>query len=124
MAMKDLKITKDEAKKEAKKYATIGPSEGERYSYGTRITLDEAELKKLGIKEMPAVGTVLMFEAKSKVIGSRQSATENSSNRSLELQITHIDFEGDEGDEEVKEGELTRGQAGAMSRVAKKMQSM
>ncbi len=124
MALTDLKITKAEAKKEAKNYALAGPNEGERYSYGTRITLDEAELKKLGIKEMPSVGTVLMFEAKAKVIGSRQSATESSSNRSLELQVTHIDFEGDEGDEEVKEGELTRGQAGAMSRVAKKLQSM
>jgi hypothetical protein len=124
MALTDLKITKTEAKSEAKKYAIAGPGDGERYSYGTRLTLDDAELKKLGIKELPAVGTVLMFEAKAKVISSRQSATESSDNRSIELQITHMDFETDEGAEEVKEGELTRGEAGAMSRVAKKMQSM
>jgi len=124
MALTDLKITKAEAKKESKEYALAGPGEGERYSYGTRLTLDDAELKKLGITELPAVGTVLMFEAKAKVISSRQSASENSNNRSIELQITHMDLELDELDEEVDEGELTRGQAGAMSKVAKKMQSM
>ncbi len=124
MALTDLKITKTEAKNEAKKYAITGPGDGERYSYGTRLTLDDAELKKLGIKELPAVGTMLMFEAKAKVISSRQSASESSNNRSIELQITHMDFETDEGTEEVKEGELTRGESGAMSRVAKKMQSM
>lgn len=124
MAMKDLKITKEEAKKESKKYAAIGPSEGERYSYGTRVTLDDAELKKMGIKDLPAVGTVLMFEAKAKVISSRQSATESNNSRSIELQITHMDLEEGETDEEVKEGELTRGQAGAMDRVAKKMKGM
>jgi hypothetical protein len=124
MALTDLKITKAEAEKEKKNYAISGPGDGERYSYGTRLTLDDAELKKLGIKELPAVGTVLMFEAKAKVISSRQSASESSNNRSIELQITHMDFEADEGAEEVKENELTRGEAGAMSRVAKKMQSM
>lgn len=124
MAMTDLKITKAEAKKESKAYATLGPSEGERYSYGTRLTLDDAELKKMGITELPAVGTMLMFEAKAKVISSRQSASESSDSRSIELQITHMDMEADEGDEEVSEGELTRNEAGAMSKVAKKMQSM
>ncbi len=124
MALTDLKITKAEAKKESKAYAISGPGDGERYSYGTRLTLDDAELKKMGITELPAVGTVLMFEAKAKVISSRQSASESSDSRSIELQITHMDLELDEADEEVSEGELTRGQAGAMSKVAKKMQSM
>jgi len=124
MALTDLKITKAEAKRESKVYATLGPSEGECYSYDTRLTLDDAELKKMGITELPAVGTVLMFEAKAKVISSRQSASESTNNRSIELQITHMDLELDEADEEVNEGELTRGQAGAMSKVAKKMQSM
>jgi hypothetical protein len=58
------------------------------------------------------------------VVGSRQSATEGSENRSVELQITHIDLEEGETDEEVNEGELTRGQAGAMSKVAQKMRGM
>lgn len=123
MALTDLKITKTEAKTKSESMA-IGTADTERYSYGTRMTLDDAELKKLGIKELPAVGTVLMFEAKAKVISSRQSASEGSNSRNVELQITHMDFEADEGAEEVKEGELTRSQSGAMGRLAKKMQSM
>lgn len=123
MAMKDLKISKKEAK-EKNEAMVIGSSEQERYPYGLRLDLNNDTLDKLGIKKLPTVGTVLMFEAKAKVVGSRQSATEGSENRSVELQITHIDLEDGESGEEVKEGELTRGQAGAMDRVANKMKGM
>lgn len=123
MAMKDLKISKKEAK-EKNEAMVIGSSEQERYPYGLRLDLNNDTLDKLGIKKLPTVGTVLMFEAKAKVVGSRQSATEGSENRSVELQITHIDLEAGESGEEIKEGELTRGQAGAMDRVASKMKGM
>ncbi len=124
MTMKDLKISKQEAKEKSKAVQVIGSSDQERYPYGLRLDLNNDTLEKLGMKKLPTVGTVLMFEAKAKVVGSRQSATEGSENRSVELQITHIDLEDGESDEEVKEGELTRGQAGAMDRVAKKMKGM
>ncbi len=120
MAMQDLKISKKEAK-EANKLATPYEDQ-ERYPYGLRLDLNNDTLEKLGITKLPAVGTVLMFEAKAKVVGSRQSATESSDNRSIELQITHLDLEMD--DDEVSEGELTRNEAGAMSKVAKKLNSM
>ncbi|MBX9959475.1 MAG: hypothetical protein K2Y15_05005 [Burkholderiaceae bacterium] len=123
MAMKDLKITKKEAKAKSESMV-IGSPEQERYPYGLRLDLNNDTLEKLGMKSLPAVGTVLMFEAKAKVVGSRQSATEGSENRSVELQITHLDLEEGETDEEVNEGELTRGQAGAMSKVAQKMRGM
>lgn len=116
MPMIDLKITKEEAKKEQKKYATLGPSNGERYSYGTRVTLDDAELKKLGIKDLPAVGAEMMFEAKAKVISSRQSASETTNNRSIELQITHMEFE--DAAQETEEDKLEN------SKLAKKIASM
>ncbi len=122
MALKDLKISKKEAK-DANKLASPYEDQ-ERYPYGLRLDLNNETLEKLGITKLPAVGTVLMLEAKAKVVGSRQSATESSDNRSIELQITHIDLETGESDEEVKEGELTRGQAGAMDRVANKMKGM
>lgn len=122
MALKDLKISKKEAK-DANKLASQYEDQ-ERYPYGLRLDLNNETLEKLGITKLPAVGTVLMLEAKAKVVGSRQSATESSDNRSIELQITHIDLETGESDEEVKEGELTRGQAGAMDRVANKMKGM
>lgn len=120
MAMQDLKISKKEAK-ETNKLSTPYEDQ-ERYPYGLRLDLNDDTLKKLGITKLPAVGTVLMFEAKAKVVGSRQSATESSDNRSIELQITHLDLEMD--DDEVSEGELTRNEAGAMSKVAKKLSSM
>jgi len=123
MAMKDLKITKKEAKTKSESMV-IGSPDQERYPYGLRLDLSNDTLEKLGMTKLPAVGTVLMFEAKAKVVGSRQSATEGSENRSVELQITHIDLEEGETDEEVKEGELTRGQAGAMNKVAQKMRGM
>ncbi len=121
MAMQDLKISKKEAEKKSESMV-IGSSDQERYPYGLRLDLNDDTLKKLGITKLPAVGTVLMFEAKAKVVGSRQSATESSDNRSIELQITHLDMEMD--DDEVTEGELTRNEAGAMSKVAKKLSSM
>lgn len=123
MSMTDLKITKKEAKAKSESMV-IGSPDSERYPYGLRLELNNDSLEKLGIKDMPAVGAVLMFEAKAKVVGSRQSATEGSENRSVELQITHIDLEDGETDEEVKEGELTRGQAGAMGKVAARMRGM
>lgn len=121
MSMKDLKITKKESKAKSESMV-VGQSYEERYPYGLRLDLDKDTLEKLGVKKLPAVGVSLMFEAKAKVIASRQSATEGSENRSIELQITHIDLDTDE--DEVSEGELTRGEQGAMSRVAKKMKEM
>lgn len=118
MSMIDLKTTNES---DSQPVAIAAP-EGVNYPYGTRLDLDEATLKKLGIVELPAVGSKLMFEAKAVVIGSRQSVSEGS--RSLELQITAIDLEQDEEGEEVDEGELTREEAGALSRLAKKMRGM
>lgn len=121
MAMKDLKISKKEAKSK-NEAMVIGSSEQERYPYGLRLDLNNDTLDKLGIDKMPSVGTVLTFEAKAKVVGSRQSATEGSENRSVELQITHIDMGS--AKEEKAEGELSRAKDGAASNVAKKLASM
>lgn len=119
MTMQDLKITKKDAKGDKN---VVPSNHQESYSYGMRLDLDENTLKKLGIKKLPAVGDVLMFEAKAKVIASRQSYTVGGTNRSLELQVTHMDLEMDS--DEVPEGELTRGQSGAISKVAQKMRDM
>ncbi len=120
MAMQDLKISKKEAK-ESNKLSTPYEDQ-ERYPYGLRLYMNNYSVEKQGITKLTAVETILMFEAKAKVVGSRQSATESSDNRSIELQITHLDLELDE--DEVSEGELTRNEAGAMSKVAKKLSSM
>lgn len=122
MAMTSLKISKEEVKKKNASLSIASDGDGERYPYGTRLDLDKEALDKLGITDMPAVGTKMMLEAKVTVIGSRQSASDKSEHRSIELQITDMEL-GSDGDE-VSEGELTRGNDKAMSAVAKKMQDM
>ena len=88
------------------------------YPWGTRINLESDTLDKLGIKKLPGVGDEMMIEAKVRVISVRES--DNS--KSVELQITDMDLEND-GDE-VDEGELTRAESGAMSKLASKMKNM
>lgn len=112
--MKSLKITAKEAKKQN---SPVALSDQDRYPYGTRLDLNKDSLDKLGIKELPAVGTTMMIEAKVTVIATRQTAREDDTTRSLELQITDMD---------VKPGKeaLTRDGDRAMSAVEKKMQDM
>ena len=120
MGMKSLKISAKKAKE--KMTPTLVGSDEDRYPYGTRIDLDQDALEKLGIKNLPAVGTEMMIECKVTVIAVRESASQENTSRSMELQITAMDIEADE--DEVGEGELTRGQSKAIGAVAKKMQDM
>lgn len=120
MALTSLKITKKEMQQREKDMqVSIGSSDGERYPYGTRLDLDNDTLEKMGIKTLPPVGSTMMIEAKVTVIGSRQSATKERTNRSLELQITDMELEADE--DEVGESEMTRGESKQMSALAEKM---
>jgi len=116
MAMTSLK----QSKKDMEPMPAVAGGISEDYPYGTRLTLEGPQLKKMGIKSMPAVGSPLMFEAKAKVI----AVSESNGMKRLELQVTDIDMETDELGEEVKEGELTRKGAGAAERLAKRMRDM
>lgn len=118
--MISLKLTKKESKA-LEKEMSIGPSKDE-YPWGTRIELEKDTLEKLGIKELPKIGTKMMIEAKVVVVATRQSTRRDGDSRTLELQITDMDMESDE--DEVSEGELTRKESGAMGAVAKKMRDM
>ncbi len=64
------------------------------YPYGTVINLDTDELDKLGIKEMPAVGTVLPITVKVMVTRVSQDAMSgprgDEERRSMALQITDM----------------------------------
>lgn len=120
MGMKSLKISAKKAKEKNQPMPSLGGED--RYPYGTRIDLDKDSLEQLGIKNLPAVGTEMMIECKVTVIAVRESASQENTSRSMELQITAMDIEADE--DEVGEGELTRGQSKAIGAVAKKMQDM
>lgn len=114
--MINLKITRKTD--DEKETAIASPDNQDGYPWGTRINLEQDTLDKLGIKKLPAVGDELMIEAKVRVISVRES--DNS--KSVELQITDMDLEND-GDE-IGEGELTREESGAMSKLASKMKNM
>ena len=74
----------------------VGPSKREEYPYGLRIRLGEAEMKKLGMDDLPEVGDEIELDAKVKVVSTNASASESSKNRSVELQITHMELGGEE----------------------------
>lgn len=115
--MISLKISKKDDKEEMNEAEPVG-SVGNRYPWGTRINLDNDSLDKLGIVKLPTVGDKIMIEGKCEVISVRQS----EDGKSVELQITDMDLEND-GDE-IDEGELTREESGAMSKLASKMKNM
>lgn len=70
---------------------------GPRYSYGTRIQLGQAELKKLGWKVSDfEVGQELTIEATAEVIELSQNDGKNGSNSRVELQITALGLDEDD----------------------------
>lgn len=65
------------------------------YPYGLVVNLDTDELDKLGLKELPAVGTELPITVKVKVTRVEQSASEGprdeaNERRTMSLQITDM----------------------------------
>jgi hypothetical protein len=90
--MVSLKITKEErkAREESMKGEPTSIAADE-YPYSTRIDLEDDVLKKLGIKELPEVGSEMTLKAKVEV----KRTSENSENgdkkrRSVCLQITRM----------------------------------
>lgn len=63
------------------------------YPYGLRITLNEDSLKRLGIKDLPAVGDYMMIKAKVEVCATNKNESkESGEHRCLELQITDMEM--------------------------------
>lgn len=86
-----LKKTKAQKKSSAPQLAS-GPS-GEDYSYGTRLSLGKDELEKLGIKDMPKVGTKFKLEAEVEVVSVSANAGKDHDSRDMGLQITAMCLE-------------------------------
>lgn len=83
--------------KEAKAY-TEGPSvsDAPAYSYGTCLHLDDELLKRLGIDEPPAVGTVLTLQAKVTVTSTGVNQQQDGDKEArCELQITDMELKGE-----------------------------
>ncbi len=85
------------SKEEAKEY-TSAPSidNAPAYSYGTCLCLDDELLKRLGLTEPPAVGTVLTLNAKVVVTSTGVNQQQDGDKESrCEMQITDMELKGD-----------------------------
>lgn len=131
--MIDMKMSKEEAKEYGESPVTSDSENQERYPWCLRFDLNDEVLEKCGVETLPSVGDEMTITCKVKVIGTRQSATQNTDNRSVELQITELDLpigsgkdlEATETEDEAGESEeITRDTKGPMSRVAQKLQNM
>lgn len=90
MAMVDMTMDAEEAKEQAQ--TDIG-SDGPKYPWGLKITLDDGSLAKLGITSLPAVGTKFTFTAVSEVCGSSSYQDQSGeAETSLSLQITGMEL--------------------------------
>jgi hypothetical protein len=68
-----------------------------KYPYGTQISLGSDQLAALGVKNMPAVGTVVMLQAQAKVVSCRsEEDKDGTSDDSFSLQITDLGLEAAE----------------------------
>jgi hypothetical protein len=83
--------------KEAKEY-TSGPEPGDApaYSYGTTLCLDDELLKRLGLSEPPAVGTVLSLSAKVVVTSTGVNQQQDGDKVArCDMQITDMELRGE-----------------------------
>lgn len=64
------------------------------YPWGTQLRLEEEQLQKLGINDMPAAGARLQIGGEGEVIGYREETVDGKVKRCLEIQITDLGLEG------------------------------
>lgn len=86
--MAHMERTKAEKKEREKDYAIA--DSGPDYPYGLRVNLDHDGLKKVGMEDMPEVGSEVHLQAKAHVVSARSEKREGSEERHLEMQITHL----------------------------------
>ncbi len=90
----DMARTAAEKKAEADRFKEpLGPADQRDYPWGLEIRLDHASLEKLGIAELPKPGVEMHVTGVVKVTSVRESADEKSTDRGVELQITHLALE-------------------------------
>lgn len=88
--MKSMKITKEDRKKLKKQYEV--PIAEENYPYGLELHLEEMSISKMGMNELPKLGTEMTLMAKVKVESASESESRNGKRRSLRLQITDMEL--------------------------------
>lgn len=114
MKVVSLELSKEEAKKESEPLA--GPDGGERqkYPWGTSMYLNDEVLAKLGISELPEVGTTLIIQAVAKVTGTSEREYDGGSHRTLDLQFIEMGCEEGEEAPEQEENQTFSQAAGTL----------
>ena len=88
MKLQSMKRTEEDRKKSA---GTIMEGEQPDYPWGLRITLNDEQIKALGIKALPAVGAKCAIEAVGIIQSVSDEAVDNGeSNQRIEIQITDL----------------------------------
>jgi hypothetical protein len=97
----DMAYTAKERKEEAAEYS--GPSSVSEWPWGLQIRLEDEELKKLGLKELPEVGGEFHLQVIAKVTSvSQNQMADGKSDRCVCLQITMLGVELEESAESEK----------------------
>ena len=63
-----------------------------RYPYGLCISLEKEDMDKLGLSNLPKVGTEVSFMAKAVVKGTSAYETQGGKDMSMDLQITDMEI--------------------------------
>ncbi len=83
-------IKRSTKKQESLRACTVSEAK-EEYGYGTRITLEKEELKKLSIKlDDFDVKDTVVFKISAKIIAIKSSDSMHDSSESIEFQITDM----------------------------------
>lgn len=89
MGMTDMKLSKEDRKDGL--FPCSCDDSGPEYPYGLRISLRNPELNKLGIKDLPKVGTVMTITATAEVVStSQEDRAKGEDTRDVGLQITSL----------------------------------
>lgn len=89
--MISMKLTAAEAKADT----MLGDAEedgGPQYPYGLTLCLDDETLAKLGITDLPKVGSVMQLTALVEVCSVSQYANQKDTDTSMSLQITDMEL--------------------------------
>jgi hypothetical protein len=96
--MVSMERTKAEKKKEKEMGSPVlaGGDGGPDYPYGLSVELRDESLKKLGIGELPEVGTKMVMECEVEVVRTSQRAGKDSADREVGFQIVKMKLESAE----------------------------
>ena len=94
MALKDMALSKAEAKDVLTEYSTPTIGDAPKYPYGLNLDLNDDVMKKLGMTTLPGVGSEMTLTATVKVIRVSAYEEQDGAEQCMGLQITAMDLSG------------------------------